>query len=264
MRRAMSDPFSPPRSLLSRCATFACGTTAAASVAAPLAGMDPVELVLGLVLLVISLGIHEAAHGWVALKCGDPTARDLGRITLNPIPHIDPFMTLILPGLMFYFTNGRMMFGGAKPVPVSFHRLRRPWRDMSLVAIAGPASNLILAVLFMVAFRFFVTTGFYNGAAETLRDRAADLLPRVLVGAASTNVLLAVFNVVPIPPLDGSRVMAWLLPEGLRPGYLALERFGLLIIFGLLYVPAFNAALFSATDAVTGTIFSAIPIGDLR
>lgn len=215
-----------------------------AVVAAPLAGMDPVELVLGLILLVISLGIHEAAHAWVAWKCGDSTARDLGRITLNPIPHIDPFMTLILPAMLFYFSGGRMMFGGAKPVPVNFHRLRHPWRDMSLVAIAGPASNLILAALFVVLYKFFVTTGFYNGAAEIMDDRGGDLLPRVLGGAAASNVVLAVFNMVPIPPLDGSRVMAWLLPENLRPSYVALERFGMLIVFGLLYLPVFSRYLY--------------------
>ena len=226
----------------------------------PLSEMDPVALVLSIILLIISLSIHEAAHGWVALRCGDPTARDLGRITLNPIPHIDPFMTLILPAMLYYLSGGRVMFGGAKPVPVSFHRLRHPWRDMSLVAIAGPASNLLLAVLFLVAYKFFVSTGLYNGAAPTEALRKLDLLPRVLGGAAEFNVLLAVFNFVPIPPLDGSRVMAWLLPEGLRPSYLALERFGLLIVFGLLYVPIFNSALFGARDLVVDVIYNAIPL----
>ena len=108
-----------------------------------LAGRDPIQLVLVIVLLVISLGIHEAAHGWVALKCGDPTARDLGRITLNPIPHIDPFMTLILPAMLFYFSQGRMMFGGAKPVPVNFHRLRHPWRDMSREPSRGGTGTML-------------------------------------------------------------------------------------------------------------------------
>lgn len=260
----MSAAAPTTRNLLARGTTYLCGVGAMAAVVGPLAGMDPVQLVLGLILLVISLGIHEAAHGWVALKCGDPTARDLGRITLNPIPHIDPFMTLILPAMLFYFSQGRMMFGGAKPVPVNFHRLRHPWRDMSLVALAGPASNLVLAVLFMAGFKFFLTHGLYHGAAPTVTARADDLLPRVLLNAANFNVLLAVFNIVPIPPLDGSRVMAWLLPEGLRPAYTGLERFGLLIVFGLLYLPVFQSALDSATGAVTLTIFKAIPIGDFR
>ena len=229
-----------------------------AVVAGPLAGLDPVELILGLILLVISLGIHEAAHAWVAWKCGDSTARDLGRITLNPIPHIDPFMTLILPAMLFYFSGGRMMFGGAKPVPVNFHRLRRPWRDMSLVAMAGPASNLLLAVVFLSAYQFFVASGLYHGAAEHLEDRKLELLPRVLEGAAAFNVLLAVFNMVPIPPLDGSRVMTWLLPEGLRPGYIALERFGMLIVFGLFYVPVFNRYLDVTVSSVLNGLY--VPI----
>ena len=260
----MLDTESTTRSLLARGTTFLCGAMAMATVAGPLAGMDPVELILLLVLLVISLGIHEAAHGWVAWKCGDSTARDLGRITLNPIPHIDPFMTLILPAMLFYFTGGRMMFGGAKPVPVNFHRLRHPWRDMSLVAIAGPASNLLLAVLFVFAFRFFVSTGYYHGAAEALYDRRNDLLPRVLEGAAAFNVVLAVFNMVPVPPLDGSRVMAWLLPEGIRPSYVALERFGMLIVFGLLYVPAFNHYLgltvYSVLNGLDSGIEAIVPM----
>src|SRR5258705_5625791 len=142
-------------------------------------GMDPVALVMTLVLLVICLGIHEAAHGWVALKCGDPTARDLGSITLNPMPHIDPVMTILLPTLL-YLSPVHMIFGGAKPVPVSFHRLRHPWRDMSLVALAGPMSNFLLAIFFVVAFKFFVRTGFYNGAAPYVDDRSADFLPQIL------------------------------------------------------------------------------------
>ena len=105
--------------------------------------------ILTMVLLVISLGIHEAAHAWVAWKCGDSTAKDLGRITLNPLVHIDPVRTILLPVLLYYSTGHA--FGGAKPVPVNFHRLRHPWRDMSLVAFAGPASNFLQAIFFLTA-----------------------------------------------------------------------------------------------------------------
>src|SRR5688572_15169051 len=103
-------------------------------------------MALVIALLVISLGIHEAAHGWVALHRGDTTARDLGRITLNPIPHIDPFMTIVLPTISFLSTG--YIFGGAKPVPVNYYNLRSPLRDMALVALAGPGSNFLLAVFF--------------------------------------------------------------------------------------------------------------------
>jgi Zn-dependent protease len=206
-------------------------------------------IALAIAFLVISLGIHEAAHGWVALQCGDPTARDLGRITLNPIAHIDPFMTVILPAVLA-LTSG-MIFGGAKPVPVSYNRLRHPLRDMALVALAGPASNLVLAAVFLVALK----AAHVSGNWET-----GDLLPGVLATCVYFNLLLTVFNLLPIPPLDGSRVMAWLLPEGLREPYVALERFGLiLVVILVLMVPPVNAmlggavgGLWRALDALTG------------
>ena len=223
------------------------------------AGRDPVEIVMLIVLLVVCLGVHEAAHGWVALKCGDTTARDLGRITLNPLPHIDLFMTILLPAMLYIGSGGRVMFGGAKPVPVNFHRLRHPWRDMSLVALAGPLSNVLLALFFMVAWRFFLQTGLYNGASD-LGSRADDFLPRVLGQAVVFNSVLAVFNLVPIPPLDGSRVMAWLLPDGLRGAYVGLERYGMLVIFGLLYLSdSFNVLLGRSVAALIEFLDRLVP-----
>jgi Zn-dependent protease len=185
--------------------------------------MSP-EAIAVLVLLVFSLGAHVAAHGWVALKCGDTTARDLGRITLNPLPHIDPFMTIVLPIVMFVSTG--FMFGGAKPVPVNFYNLRRPYRDMALVALAGPASNFLIAAVLFAAFHVV------NGL-PAYHDK---VLPVIFHEAMRWNLLLSAFNLLPIPPLDGSRVMAWLLPRSLRPGYVALERFGLLLVFGLIFL----------------------------
>jgi len=200
------------------------------------------------------------AHGWVAWKCGDTTAKDLGRLTLNPIPHIDLFMTILLPGLLYFGTGGKFVFGGAKPVPVSFHRLRHPWRDMSLVAIAGPLSNFLLALCFVAAWKFFMRTGYYNNpSVPSLRHE--DFLPRILLQAIQFNVLLAVFNLVPIPPLDGSRVMAWLLPENLRPSYVGLERYGMVVIVALLYLsPGFNAMIAHARDAVIELLDALVPI----
>lgn len=261
----MSELDASKKSVLARGTALLGSTVAMVAIAPQFSGMDPVALVLSIVFLVISLGIHEAAHAWVALKCGDPTGRDLGRITLNPIPHIDPFMTLILPAMLYYFSGGRMMFGGAKPVPVSFHRLRHPYRDMSLVAMAGPLSNLLLAVFFWAAAEFFVEYGLYNGPAPSPRARWDDLLPKVLVVAASTNVLLAVFNMIPIPPLDGSRLMEWLLPEGLRPSYARLGSIGIVLVIGLIYfVPGFNRQLEGAIYAVITGIDALIPIRSYR
>ena len=199
--------------------------------------VNPVKIAMVIVLLVLSLGAHEAAHAWAALKCGDSTGRDLGRMTLNPIPHIDLWMTILLPTLLYYSTGGRFVFGGAKPVPVQFNRLRHPWRDMSLVALAGPLTNLVLALLFLAGREFFMQTGWYNGAAASYFLRGHELLPEVLYESARFNVILFVFNLVPIPPLDGSRVMAWLLPSNLRESYVALERWGMMIVLALLYLP---------------------------
>jgi len=180
---------------------------------------------LVIALLVLSLGIHEAAHGWVALKCGDTTARDLGRITLNPIPHIDPVMTILVPAVLYL--SGSPIFGGAKPVPVNYYNLRSPLRDMALVAIAGPASNFLLAIFFALSWKCVLQFDVWNTTAVG---------PTVLLHAVFFNLVLAAFNLLPIPPLDGSRVMTWLLPGGLRDSYVMLERFGLLLVIAALYL----------------------------
>lgn len=202
-------------------------------------------------LLVVSLGIHEAAHGWVALQCGDTTARDLGRITLNPIAHIDPVMTLILPAVLFYTTG--FIFGGAKPVPVAFHRLRHPWRDMSLVALAGPASNFLLACLFFLLWKLAILAGYGSN----------QVLPQVFQYSILFNLLLTAFNLIPIPPLDGSRVMAWLLPEGLRPAYLRLESIGLLLIFGLIWLGPLRPLILSVMDGMFDWVEFLVTAGGL-
>ena len=192
--------------------------------------LPPIGIAVVLGLLVLSLGIHEAAHGWVALQCGDTTARDLGRITLNPLQHIDPFMTVFLPLVMYFGSGGRFMFGGAKPVPVNYYNLRSPLRDMALVAIAGPASNFLLAGFFYLCLKIVVhELGLWG--PETLGER-------VLEQAVVFNLALAAFNLLPIPPLDGSRVMTWLLPKGIRESYSSLERWGLpLVVLFVYFVP---------------------------
>ncbi|MEO6709486.1 MAG: site-2 protease family protein [Planctomycetota bacterium] len=205
--------------------------TAAAFAFAPMQDMGgrlgPLDIALVVGFVILSLGIHEAAHGWVALKCGDTTARDLGRITLNPIAHIDPFMTILLPALLAF--AGQPPFGGAKPVPVTYHRLRNPPRDMALVALAGPASNFLIAIVFAIALKLCLAYGHYDVQQPVIQ---------VLIWSMYANITLAAFNLLPIPPLDGSRVMNWLLPASMRAGYGFLEPFGILIVFALIrFVP---------------------------
>jgi Zn-dependent protease len=191
-------------------------------------------------IVILSLGIHEYGHALVAYLCGDDTAQREGRMTVNPVAHIDPFMTIILPAALYFSTGGRFMFGGAKPVPVDPRRLRHPLRDMMLVALAGPATNVVLAVLFMLLWKTSLVRWDYG---------THDLLPRVLDRAAFLNVVLAVFNMIPIPPLDGSRVMTYLLPAQLRGPYVSLERFGILLVIMIIYfVPGVRGAVFESMD----------------
>jgi len=213
------------------------GAVAALAPAFQLDGEDVryAEIAFVIVFVILSLSLHEAAHAWTAWKCGDPTAKDLGRITLNPLPSIDPFMTILLP--LWLVWMGLPAFGGAKPVPVSYHRLRHPARDMMLVALAGPVTNFVLAAVFLLAWKAAIYLGGYAPGS---------LLDHVLRYSLMANLVLAAFNMLPIPPLDGSRVMAWLLPDSMRESYRSLERFGLLILIGVWYfVPGVKSVVFS-------------------
>jgi Zn-dependent protease len=210
-----------------------------------------IEVSCLVVIVILSLGIHEYGHALVANLCGDDTAKREGRMTVNPVAHIDPFMTILLPAFLYFSTDGRFLFGGAKPVPVDPRRLRHPLRDMMLVAIAGPATNVVLAVVLMLLLKASLAHWGYD---------PRELLPRVFHMSSLLNLSLAVFNMLPIPPLDGSRVMTYLLPGPLREAYVGLERFGLLLVIVLIYfVPGVSEAvvgtmlnLYELLDAWTG------------
>lgn len=176
--------------------------------------------------VLLAVTLHEAAHGWTAWRLGDDTAQRMGRVTFNPLRHIDPFGTVVLPIMLLLASGGRMMFGFARPVPVNFQRLRKPRRDMVLVAISGPATNLMLALAAATAFH----------AAPYLTGSFQEWFVLNLQAAVWINLLLAVFNMIPIPPLDGGRVAVGLLPRPLASRLARLERAGIVIILGGVFV----------------------------
>jgi Zn-dependent protease len=176
--------------------------------------------------ILLAVTLHEAAHGWVAMKLGDPTAKEMGRVTFNPLSHIDLMGTVLIPSLLLLVSGGKMMFGFAKPVPVDFRRLKKPRRDMILVSAAGPGMNLLLALLAALSFHL----------AFNLDGDLQEWVMTNLGNAMWINVLLAVFNMLPIPPLDGGRVAIGILPWSLARHLVRLERAGIFIVLGAIFL----------------------------
>lgn len=193
--------------------------------------------------LIFAVTVHEAAHGWVADRLGDPTARNMGRITLNPIPHIDPVGTLLVPMLMLSFTG--FLIGWAKPVPVSVERLRSPKRDMAIVAAAGPAVNLIMAIVWTLILLL---------AHSLIHSLQFVALPLLLMSVAGVfiNLVLMAINLLPVPPLDGGRVVTGLLPLAAARVYARIEPFGMVILILLLI------------SGVVGMILAPIVFGSIQ
>jgi len=175
--------------------------------------------------ILFAITVHEVAHGWVASKFGDQTAKLLGRLTLNPIKHIDPIGTILVPAILV--TLGGFLFGWAKPVPVDYRNLRKPKRDMAWVAIAGPGANLLMVVIWAILIKIILMSGDVTaGPVLALKEMCK-------VGI-QINAFLMILNLFPIPPLDGSRVMTALLPPRLAYRYNQLEQIGLIIVVVLL------------------------------
>ena len=205
----------------------------------------PLPSLIGLIaVLLLSLSWHEAAHAWVADRLGDPTARSLGRVTLNPIKHMDLFLSVLLPAALIL--AGFAPFGGGKPVPIDQRNFKHPSRDFMLVAVAGPLSNLLLSGVFSLAYLLCVWRGAFVSSIDNPYGPATPYLPSILDEASTdpwrfmlqmgllVNITLALFNLLPIPPLDGSRIVGWLLPRPLKPFWYRIDRFAFLMVIGLL------------------------------
>jgi Zn-dependent protease len=192
------------------------------------------ELIIVVPALVLAITLHEVSHGYVANRLGDPTARFMGRLTLNPVKHVDPIGTIIMPLALYFFSGGRFVFGYAKPVPINPHNFKDPRKDMAISAAAGPVTNILLAIFsqLILAYLIIPAMNFISGGVSV-----AVLKPMGLMFHASIeiNIILAVINLIPIPPLDGDRVLIGFLPHKMAVSYSRIERYGFLIVI-LLFI----------------------------
>lgn len=183
--------------------------------------------------MLIAITFHEVSHGFIANKLGDPTAKMLGRLTLNPLAHIDLFGTILMPLMLLVFTNGQFVFGYAKPVPINPMNFKNPKRDMAISAAGGPVTNILLAIASILILRLIISpaTAFFSDdiTEKTLIPAAMMLKSSVII-----NVILASFNLIPIPPLDGGRILVGLLPYKQAVSYSKVEPFGFLIVIILI------------------------------
>ena len=203
-------------------------------------------MLFGFIIFIYSIILHEIAHGLMAERLGDPTARLSKRLSLNPISHIDPWMSILFP-LFLVLSGSPIIFGSAKPVPIDPYNLRNPKKDMGLIGMAGPASNLLIALSLSLIARLVYSFLPYSTA-----------IMDILRNAVLINIVLTIFNLIPLPPLDGGRVAIAFLPEKYSDALASIERFGMLIIIFLLFFPTRFFSLQGVVFKITGLLFSFI------
>lgn len=200
---------------------------------------------IGFLIFIYSIILHEIAHGLAAERLGDPTARLSGRLTLKLAPHIDPLMSIIVPFFLL-LSGSPIIFGSAKPVPIDPYNLRNPRKDMGLIGLAGPAANLLLALFSAILARLLLS---FSPNPSLLK---------LLGNAALINIVLAVFNLIPIPPLDGGRVMVAILPDKYSEALASIESFGMFILLFLLFFPTPFLSLPGLISKITNLLFSLV------
>lgn len=200
--------------------------------------------------VLLAVTLHEVAHGWVARALGDPTAALAGRLSLNPIKHVDPVGTVLVPGVLLAL--GGFLFGWAKPVPVAAHLLPNPRRDMAIVALAGPAANLVMALGWAIGLKISLVSGIDSGLALGLRY--------MCVAGVVINLVLIVLNLLPMPPLDGGRVLAGVVPDSVARLLDRIEPFGLFILIGLLATGVLGQVLYWPLHIAEGLLFQLLDI----
>ncbi len=187
------------------------------------------QLVISALPILIAITFHETAHGFVANRLGDPTARLMGRLTLNPLAHIDMVGTIIMPAMLLILSNGQFVFGYAKPVPINPSNFNNPKKDMAMSAAAGPISNISLAIISALILKLLVLP-----LSALLPSAITTPLTLMLMQSIKWNIVLAVFNMIPVPPLDGGRVLVGLLPHSQAVSYSRIEPYGMIIVIVLI------------------------------